>query len=204
MNKFCCFIIFSVGITVGAAVSCQYYRKKYEKITQDEIDSVKKIFSKKKIDLEEINDETRKVDIDLIKNVKKTVCSNIEKSNIESYTAELHEHNHITSEVHGNGEISKQSPYVISPKEFGVLDDYATISLSYYADQVLADDEDQLIENIDEIVGIASLDYFGEYEDDSVFVRNETLKCDYEILLDQRKYSEVMKIKPGGMFNGSK
>ena len=43
----------------------------------------------------------------------------------------------------------------------------------------------------DEIVGLDSLTHFGEYEDDSVFVRNDVMKCDYEILLDHRNYKDV-------------
>ena len=41
----------------------------------------------------------------------------------------------------------------------------------------------------DDVVGMESLTHFGEYEDDSVFVRNDRLKCDYEILMDERTYS---------------
>jgi hypothetical protein len=87
-------------------------------------------------------------------------------------------------------------PYVISPDEFGEFYDYEKISLTYYADQVLADEDDELVEDIEETVGFESLNAFGEYEDDSVFVRNDRLKCDYEILLDQRKYSDVIKRRP--------
>ena len=52
---------------------------------------------------------------------------------------------------------------------------------------------------MDEIVGKESLNHFGEYEDDSVFVRNDRLKRDYEILLDQRNYSDVVKTMPHRM-----
>ena len=87
-------------------------------------------------------------------------------------------------------------PYDISPDEFGEFDDYEKISLTYYKDQILADDGDEPIEDIDEVVGSESLNCFGEYEDDAVFVRNDRLKCDYEILLDHRKYSDVVQRKP--------
>ena len=40
---------------------------------------------------------------------------------------------------------------------------------------------------------------FDEYEDDSVFVRNDRLKCDYEILRDNRSYSDVTGRYPGQM-----
>ena len=73
------------------------------------------------------------------------------------------------------------------------------ISLTYYADGVLADENDEVIEDVEDAVGIDSLNRFGEYEDDSVFVRNDARKCDYEILLDQRTYSEVVEDMPHQM-----
>lgn len=90
----------------------------------------------------------------------------------------------------------EMKPYVISPDEFGEFEDYERISLSYYADQILADEDDEKVEDVDNVVGLESLAHFGEYEDDSVFVRNDRLKCDYEILLDQRTYSDVIKQRP--------
>ena len=91
-------------------------------------------------------------------------------------------------------------PYVISPDEFGELDDYDLISLTYYADEVLADDIDEIVEDVDDVVGLDSLTHFGEYEPDSVFVRNDRLKADYEILLDERTYPEA--IQGAVMING--
>ena len=81
-------------------------------------------------------------------------------------------------------------PYVISPNDFGELDGYETISLTYYANGVLTDDQDNIIDNVDEVIGMEALSHFGEYEDDSVFVRNDERKCDYEILLDYRSYED--------------
>ena len=81
---------------------------------------------------------------------------------------------------------------MIPPDEFGELDEYETIDLVYYADKVLTDDDDQLVEDINNVVGFSSLESFGVYEDDAVFVRNDRLKCDYEILLDQRNYWDVI------------
>ena len=64
---------------------------------------------------------------------------------------------------------------------------------------MLTDENDEIIEDVEETVGFESLNHFGEYEDDSVFVRNDARKCDYEILLDQRTYSEVAKGRPHQM-----
>lgn len=84
-------------------------------------------------------------------------------------------------------------PYVIPPEDFGEKDDYSTESLVYFKDGVLADDMDHRIEDVEAMVGVESLNHFGEYEDDSVFVRNDRLKIDFEILLDERVYADVPK-----------
>ena len=85
-------------------------------------------------------------------------------------------------------------PYVISPDEFGNEFDYEEVSLTYYADGVLTDDQDNIIEDVEGLVGLDSLNHFGEYEDDSVFVRNDALQTDYEILADLRNYSDVCTV----------
>ena len=91
--------------------------------------------------------------------------------------------------------MKEKFPYVIPPEEFGEFEDYERISLTYYADGVLADDNNEVVDDVEDIVGDA-LDHFGEYEDDSVFVRCDERKCDYEILMDQRTFSEVADNNP--------
>ena len=83
-------------------------------------------------------------------------------------------------------------PYVISPDEFGELEDYAKVSLTYFADGVLADECGEIVDDVEEIIG-DGLDHFGEYEDDSVFVRSDAKRCDYEILKDLRDFSDFKK-----------
>jgi hypothetical protein len=190
-------MMFIFGAAVGSVVTWQYTKKKYEQIAQEEIDSVKETFSK----LKEVKNKDNESDEN--NNVRTIVERAKDKPSIVEYAAKLRKQGYINysntdslfeEEVDEN--MINDKPYVISPDEFGELDDYDTISLTYYADQVLVDEDDELVEDIEETVGFESLNAFGEYEDDSVFVRNDRLKCDYEILLDQRKYSDVIKRKP--------
>lgn len=88
------------------------------------------------------------------------------------------------------------APHIITPEEFGENEEYDTISLTLYSDGVLADDADKPIDDVDEVIGKESLEHFGEYEDDSIFVRNDKLKCDYEVLIDERKYAQILEDKP--------
>lgn len=189
------FIMFILGAAVGSIVTWRYVEKKYEQIAQDEIDSVKEVFSKREIDFAE---ETEDVDA-------RTKADNAkEKPSVVEYAARLREQgyrNYSDIGTEDEEEMKKESmtidkPYVIAPEEFGEFDDYEKISLTYYADQILADDNDELVDDVEDVVGFDSLNSFGEYEDDSVFVRNDRLKCDYEILLDQRKFTSIRKRKP--------
>ena len=84
----------------------------------------------------------------------------------------------------------KSAPYVISPDECGEEIGYAISELTYFInDDILVDDFGEIVEYPDELVGCDFMKHFGEYEEDSVFVRNETLMCDFEILKDIGTYS---------------
>lgn len=185
-RDFGCFI---AGIIVGSFGAWYYTKKKYEKIAQDEINSVKEVFSKQTQDAQTISAG----DMGMAHKEK-------EKSDILEYTERLKAADYIDYSASGEkaekGIFKESKPYVISPDEFGEADGYETISLTYYSDGVLADQSDELVEDVDGTVGIESLNRFGEYEDDSVFVRNERLKEDFEILLDQRNYAEIVKQRP--------
>lgn len=190
MSKAGVFFAFIIGAAVGVAVTWQYTKQKYEQIAQEEIDSVKRAFAPKR------NDEGE--------DVKIKAARAKEKPDILEYAAKLQQSGYVN---YSDGEKPMKEeekepmdkPYVISPDEFGVFEEYETVGLTYYNDQVLADDNDELVEELEETVGFDSLTRFGEYEDDSVFVRNDRLKCDFEILLDHRNYSDVLKKKPGHM-----
>lgn len=202
MNKFVGLAVFVTGAAIGSIATWTFLKKKYEAIAQEEIESVKTAFSSKeyKNDCEEISNKENKEDPREIANRAK------EKMSVSEYAKVLNKSGYTN---YSNSESSKKEetdleeakkkfkpPYVISPDEFGEYEDYAQISLTYYADHILTDDNDEILEDVEGAVGFESLNHFGEYEDDSVFVRNERLKVDYEILLDQRDYSDVIKSKP--------
>lgn len=194
------FIAFIAGIGIGSAATWYFLKTKYEKIAQEEIDSVKKAFSNK---TEKKEDEIDKNKIAEFARNKPSVNEYAKKLSKEGYTdyskveskGESTENPTIPSEPEIE-EDKTDKPYVISPDEFGEFYDYTQISLTFFSDHILTDENYEVVDDIDELVGVESLNHFGEYEDDSVFVRNDRLKVDYEILLDQRRYSDVVKSKP--------
>lgn len=103
----------------------------------------------------------------------------------------VHKANLTNSKEEGNTEVEVE---IVSPYDFGEKDGYEMLSYTYYeADGTVADSADEVVENPEEILGDFK-PHFGEYEDDSVFVRNHKLKADIEILKDVRTYKEAMDI----------
>ena len=197
MSKLTNLLIFITGASVGSAVAWKLLKTKYERIAQEEIDSVKEVYYGKPRNLTRRNDESN----------EEFDC---EKKEIKDFKQERMEDFKKYGSIIQNNEYSQYSknkekevedlekPYVIPPEEFSIYADYDTISLTYYTDGVVADDEDEVMgeEDVDAAIGLDALNHFGEFEDDSVYVRNDKRKCDYEILLDNRKYSDVVKSKP--------
>lgn len=188
MSKTTNFMLFIFGAAIGSVATWTYAKKKYERIAQEEIDSVKEVFAKRGKTETEKTEQVAQDDEPNINDYAKVLDEN-------SYADYTESKDKFTPPDDKDREYFVQA-YVISPDEFGENDDYERISLTYYADKILADDNDDIIEDIEATVSFEALSHFGEYEDDSVFVRNDIRKCDYEILLDQRNYPDVVKTKP--------
>lgn len=185
MSKTACVIAFALGAAVGAVVSWKLLETKYEQITREEIEDVKRVYAaNSEDDNEEDQDveDSAEVEYTPSENDTKRVAEVVNKLRYSTYADAINE----------PVVVAGRKPYVISPEEFGEIDEFEQISLTYYADGILADDHDEKIDDVDDVVGLDSLNHFGEYEDDSVFVRNEPRKADFEILLDHRRYSDVI------------
>ena len=198
-------LIFVLGAAAGSLATWKLIEKKYKDIAQEEIDSVKDTFSKMKKneypdkledypDFEEFDDSDDSDDVEEEPKPEQKIDRN-NKPDIVEYAKILSETGYTNyaerqdkKEKKGVEPVEDERPYVISPDEFGEKDGYENVTLTYYADGVLTDYFDNVISNVDEVVGFDSLDHFGEYEDDVVFVRNEKMETDYEILRDLRDF----------------
>ena len=90
-------------------------------------------------------------------------------------------------------DLQYEEPFVISREEFDEgYPHFDKITITYYEnDDVLADEQDEVIPDIDAVVGmIHSVD--GDMSDDDcvVYVCNGRLGADYEIVLTQEAYTE--------------
>lgn len=175
---------FAAGIAVGAVATSHFFKTKYERLYQEDVESVKRAFSVPQ-QSEPTERETEDVSDEEVK-----ACNEIIRTQGYSTISD-------TSDDSSGKEVRGVSrPYVIPPAEFDTEDGYEVYSLTYYADGVLTDEQDNPIEDVDGMVGRDSLSHFGEYEEDAVHVRNDRLQCDFEILRDLSNYSDVFHSGP--------
>lgn len=85
-------------------------------------------------------------------------------------------------------------PYVISHDEYMEAEsEHSQVTVTYFeGDGVLIDERDQPIDDIDETVGLDNLERFGVGSKDNkiVYIRNDKLDIDFEVVQSMNKYSE--------------
>lgn len=220
-NKVFGAVLFATGAVIGSVATWFAVKTKYEKIAQEEIDSVK-------VEFDQLV-KNRKKEMEIyhrIMDAKKNEESKEDEesdSDSEYYSEEddseyeqtMIDYSNLTRNYSSSGDEDDESnendkegveggedeipyingPYVISPEEFNDRTDFCAQPLDYYADGVLADGWGVKLD-IEETIGEESLNHFGEYDDDIVYVRNERTETDYEVTRDPRTYEERIGTNP--------
>ena len=84
------------------------------------------------------------------------------------------------------------SPYVITEDEFGEIGN-EEVTLFYYADHVMVDEDENVIDDIEDLIGDC-LTQFGDY-DESMYVRNERKETDFIILRSEKNFNDISPIE---------
>lgn len=209
-SKFINVLMFAAGAAIGSAVTWKLVKTRYERITQEEIESVKEAFADRLVDTQEQDDDrdtdedeerpgsTGRISWDELEDLDEE--EDFDEADRDEYIRLAGNYNN--DEEKGGAETMAKEPYVISPYDFGELDGYNQIELTYYTDGVLEDEDYNIVTDVDELIGVDSLNTFGEYEDDAVFVRNERLRTDFQILKDYRTYEYARGTNPDWVRNG--
>lgn len=195
------FVGFLLGTAGGIIAGYFYGKNKYLNMAEKEIESVKKVYEKH---FSEKSIQNENKDIEEVPSVKKPIPAPLVDPDKETYKnyAGMYGGNPEKPKI-GTVETTIKSekphkkpvktPYVITPDEYQ-LSDYESETLIWYSDKILADADGNIIHNINEVVGPEALSTFGRYLDDTVYVRDDSKKIDYEIIWDARKYSSVNKL----------
>lgn len=179
MNKALCFIF---GAIAGTALGYYIARQRCE----EEIESVKEAFredSEREESSVDENPDREPIDPSVRPAVKEAI----------DYMNTVRKAGYAAAPDPADEDEVSDIPYEITPNEFGDIE-YEEVELVMFADDVLADgDTYERVEDVDNVVGEDNLQKFGHYEEDRVCVRNDRLKCDYEIIRDERTYEQAYK-----------
>ena len=193
-------LYFALGVAVGAGASWYFWKEYHKKRADEEIQSVKEAFASKKA--EEVKSEKKEVQMTVDLEADSVTYEKERQSKLQDYRAMVRESGYRSrtspkdlleddpNEPPPGDNVTK--PYVIRPEEFDTLDNYDAVCYTYYADGVLVDeDEDPLeIPEIATAIGLDFASHFGDYDEDSVHIRNDLRHIDYEIVRDLRKYGD--------------
>lgn len=209
-NKLFSFIMFTTGAAIGSLVTWKAIKTKYERLAQEEIDSVKEEFSRLSKIRKESNDrqneyaEVGYIEDSDLKCIDTDPNDMIEYNNIISGYRSSSDDDETNEEGDewSEGEVPYiNGPYVISPDDFASSPPgYSAQPLDYFADGILADGWGVELD-IEETIGEESLEHFGEYADDLLYVRNERKEIDYEVTKDPRTYAEAVQTNPNSYYS---
>ena len=178
------FFIFAAGVVAGAVAGAYLIKDKVMADAKQEIEEVREYYKSKK---ETKKEET--VEEQPVEEVK-------EEKEYEEIVVNSGYVNYNKPEQIAQHSVLEDEPYSIDPEEFGDKEDegWDTMVLTYYADGVLVDDVDEIVEQPDIVVGLDNLKIFEEFPDATcVYVRNETWRTDFEILRDDWKWSDLQE-----------
>ena len=179
-------LIFAAGLAVGAVAGALVVKNKVLADAKAEIEEVRDYYRRQRgeVNREEVEEVKEKVE-ETIDRVQDMIKEHDNKKEHINYNKLVQNYNPSKNVV------EYDDPFIIDPSEFGENDDYDTMTLTYFADGVLVDDVDDIVDEPDIVVGLENLKVFEEYGASSVYVRNDIYKTDYEIIRDDWNYSDL-------------
>ena len=179
-------LIFAAGLAVGAVAGAVIVKNKVLADAKAEIEEVRDYYRSQRgeVNREEVEEVKEKVE-ETIDRVQDMIKEHDNKKEHINYNKLVQNYNPSKNVV------EYDDPFIIDPSEFGENDDYDTMTLTYFADGVLVDDVDDIVDEPDIVVGLENLKVFEEYGASSVYVRNDIYKTDYEIIRDDWNYSDL-------------
>ena len=185
-------VAFLAGAAVGAVAGITYVKKNYdisEKKEESEEDSAPvETNNEPEVDEDDREELIRRTNDDILKSVKDPERREKTKELLDKYVS-------VTS-IYGGEEVTNHAePYKILPDQFSEFEDYTAIERTLYADGVLADDRDEIVENADVLLGKGFRELFDEGSDE-LFIRNDDRCTDYAIYKDVQTFDAYDETRP--------
>ena len=180
-------LLFFAGVGVGYGACYLVMKARFEKVLDERVDAINQAFDKemKELGLEVVPVESpdKKPSTDT-----KIFRSEIKKHNYDSFYEAREKVEEEVEEKDENDGGPKEGgfvePYIITAQQFatdGILD---KVTLTYYINADLVCEEEEAVDDPEAVIGTEFTDHFHDDEEGVVYVRNEKLGTDYEVILD--------------------
>ena len=188
--------IFGAGVIAGAFVAARAVKEKYQQEAEEEIAEMREYYrekDQKRREAEEYEAIVEETETGYKENFKPIEELEEAKEIIKDkgYINYTHYNDTDIKENKKEEQVDENEIYIIDPEEYGGENgEYDTASLTYFKDGVLTDEVDEIVAyNI--IGGEENLQPFKDYPDcNAVYVRDDNIMVDYEILRDPYQYDE--------------
>ena len=182
---------FVSGVAIGSVATYFVMRRWADEYVNNEVAAFKE-------DWNRAHPDEHKVEKTVDKPAKETapIPANEDVSSIMSYAKTIKESNYAPVEYSNAFQKAPEkkpdeTPYAISEDEYGAYYDYEKVTLVFYEDGILADEDNEIVYAAN-TVGEDFESYFTASEADTIYIRNDSRKCDYMIYRDYRTFSMVI------------
>lgn len=180
------------GACAGAGVTYIFFKKRFDADLDEAVNEVKTFYA----DRNQINKEPTEDPEERPDDGKCASNPNpVEQDSILDFKMDSHATNYSTTSIVPDEpkELKTNDDIFVIDEDtyYGAIADGADpTEYMYYADHILADENSDVIDNIESLVGREALTYFGNEGVDSVYVHNKRLNMYIEILRSERQYKE--------------
>lgn len=188
---------FVVGAAAGAAGATLYFKEKYKAESDNEIRQMREYYKKKMAEVEALEDDIPAETVEetkhsayssfdsLVKDeeAKKAYVNYNTVNPVESLTKEEFDEMRERAMTAQHPEEEHDEPYILTVEEFedGRVG-YDSIGLSYYeGDDTLVDESEEMVD-VDQTIGEENLTWFKDSGTDAMYIRNDRVSCDYEVI----------------------
>lgn len=198
-------LCFLGGLIVGGAIGVLVMRRRCDEQVNQAYEESRSYYNKK---LAEVSAKNRNklAPAEIVKSIVKddtepvVVQKNPEKTDYTAYSTITKEDPPDPVPIENKSEETEEPFVLISDENYMYDHDYDKMTVVVYADGTLARDDDDDILDVDETIGAgvynAALNSGNPY--DAIYVRNKDRQIDYEVVTNDKTYTEQTGVFLGG------
>lgn len=192
-NKLTSILSFFVGAASGAAGVYIFIKKKYEARFQKDREEMIEYYRKKGVKETKViePEEPATEEVSFLDDERTDMMTEARKiADANKYRTQ---YSNIPPEPVVDESLAiKGGPYIIDSVDFGTMEDYELRTINCYEDGTLTNERDEALteEEIEEYVGSKNVDALFRIDSDSIYIRNDELQLDYEIIARIGRYAD--------------